>query len=319
MKSSITTEPKQSSIPVHRNPQKKSDTLKKTKAIPEKKNSNQTKKAIEKSFPKTNNAKFMRNENTITKLNNRMQSGNQRTIRDKLKVNHHFHEIIESFEENPTSYVILDDPSNPIENIQLDQNTKLFSEQNFSDKNKTDSKEIFQNTEVDQNTNATNKSFVLLSENESNKSSSPEFNLGLSSESNDSAEIVNLTVEEQNSDIQEPAIDNSSSKNNYLMVHSSGSPKVSLFIQQGKITAIDYDYCEDTKEIQSPIEHGNMFKVNRQSPYKGLLTEGKKIFKTQPTVISKTKHVNVSNIVEKNKTVVEPNEIPFKSASETQI
>lgn len=287
--------------------------MKKTKRTNEKKNFEQIKrKPIERSFIKINNTKSTFSENPIAKLNNRVQSGNQLTMKDKLKLNHNFHEIIESFEENPTSYVILDDNLNPVE--KTDQNTKRFTEQDRAEN--IIKSEVFQNAEPDQNTNATNKSFVLLSENESNKSSSSEFNLGLSSESNDSAEIVNLTVEEQNSEMQEQTVDNSSSQNNYLMVHSSGSPKVSLFIQHGKITAIDYDYCEDTKEIQSPIEHGNIFKVNRQSPYKGLLTEGKKIFKNQPTVISKNKHVNAT---EKNKTVAEHSRIPFKSSSETQI
>lgn len=42
-----------------------------------------------------------------------------------------------------------------------------------------------------------------------------------------------------------------------------------------------YDYCEETKQIQVPLQHGNIFNVYRHSPYKEFI-ENESVNKTRP-------------------------------------
>lgn len=55
------------------------------------------------------------------------------------------------------------------------------------------------------------------------------------------------------------------------------SRKHSIYSQDGNN---DYDYCEDTKQIQVPVQHHNIFSDSRQSPYKGLFSDNKDTKKT---------------------------------------
>lgn len=58
------------------------------------------------------------------------------------------------------------------------------------------------------------------------------------------------------------------------------SRKHSIYSQDGNN---DYDYCEDTKQIQVPVQHHNIFSDSRQSPYKGLFSDNKDTKKSPGT------------------------------------
>ncbi|XP_077302644.1 uncharacterized protein LOC143923042 [Arctopsyche grandis] len=295
-------------LKINRKPQKKIATSQKNNIIQQKP------QIVEKPATKKEKSKPTINQNDTIKSNAIKATKTETTKCDKMSIAN-FHEIVESFDEIPTSYIVLNETSNFGNNDSDLHMTSIPENTNECDSTPLNDKEcdkVGENADL----NLNNMSFVLLSENESSKSASLDLNLGLSSESSDSADRAVLDVEEENTNVtpEQARDEKPSSTNNYLMVHSSGSPKVSLFIQHGKITAIDYDYCEETKEIQSPIEHGNMFKNNRQSPYKGLLTEGRKSLRAKPTVISKIKRSNTTKNTNNEDTPQEetssmPNEI----------